>query len=199
MNELLDCGIYVILNKKLNIVYVGQTRVNFLIRWLEHLNRIEKYEHDLHRLQLYVDPDTRYIIVKNIDRSKELEFYTFELEAIEFYKERNWIVVSQPTNRKRAGLEYTPNIVTRYKRMIYHMVTFLGTVEMKENYTGRLYRQLYRKIDKQFRTDVYTRSKGNKILDILTTEEMEYILMDLYPRYEAKKVAVGRRRYKDWF
>ena len=85
MSELLECGIYVIINKKINVVYVGQTQKNFLIRWLEHLRRIEKYENDLHRLQLYLDGNTKYLIAKKIERKNDLlDFYEFEKEAIFF-------------------------------------------------------------------------------------------------------------------
>lgn len=200
MSELLGCGIYVIINKKVNVVYVGQTQKNFLIRWLEHLRRIEKYEDDLHRLQLYLDGNTKYLIAKKMDGTNDLlDFYKFEKEAIEFYKNRNWIVVSELTERKTGGEMSESGSVKRYKEMIRHMVLFLGSVDVKENYVGKLYGQIYRKIDKSFHTDVRKRSEGKKVIDVLTAEELESVLLDLYPRYESKKVAVERKKYKEWF
>lgn len=82
MSELLECGIYVIINKKLNIVYVGQTQKNFLIGWLEHLERMENYKNDLHRFQLYLDEHTQYLIVKKLKEKDVLPFYEFENQAI---------------------------------------------------------------------------------------------------------------------
>ncbi|WP_144422561.1 GIY-YIG nuclease family protein [Lysinibacillus sp. A1] len=35
-HKLLNRGIYAIINKQLNMVYVGETQRNFLIRWVEH-------------------------------------------------------------------------------------------------------------------------------------------------------------------
>lgn len=82
VSELLECGIYVIINKKLNIVYVGQTQKNFLIGWLEHLKRMENYKNDLHRFQLYLDEHTQYLIVKKLKEKDVLPFYEFENQAI---------------------------------------------------------------------------------------------------------------------
>lgn len=63
----LKCGIYAVINKKLNAVYIGQTQICFLIRWIEHLSRIEMYSDDFLRLKLYLDEHTQFLVLKILD------------------------------------------------------------------------------------------------------------------------------------
>ena len=71
-NELLSRGIYAIINKELNMVYVGQTQTNFLIRWIEHLIVIPTYEDLPKRIHLYLNRATKFIILKNMDIQEEI-------------------------------------------------------------------------------------------------------------------------------
>lgn len=195
MNELLKCGIYVIINKKLNTVYVGQTRKNFLVRWIEHLQRIEKYKDDLHRFQLYLDEHTQFLVVKQLEEKDVLEFYEFENKAMDFYRERGWLVVSARTSRTKEGENNSVDTTKRQKMLLRHITAFLGAADVKENYVGWLLSGIYRKIDKDFKTNVRERANGKSVLDALTKEEIEHVLIDLYPRYKAKRLALLRKEY----
>lgn len=196
MSELLDCGIYVIINKKLKIVYVGQTQKNFLIRWIEHLRRIEKYADDPNRLRLYLDSHTQYLAVKKLEKQDgTLQFFEFENQAMDFYESRGWTVVSERHERKTESEIMAGNDTRRYKETVKHMIQFLGSVDVKENYIGRLYNQVYKKIDKDFSTNVKERSAKGKVIDNLTAEELESAISELYPRYQAKRLAVLRKKY----
>lgn len=195
MSELLERGIYVIINKKLKTVYVGQTRRSFLLRWAEHLVRVEKYADDLHRLQLYLDEHTKFIAVKKIDSKDVLPFYQLEHEAMDFYEERGWLVVSERTPRT-IGMEFSKSEVKEsHRALLKHMITFLGVVDVKEKYVGRLYNQIYKKINKEFSTDVTKRAAGKSVIDVLEITEMESVLLDLYPRYKAKRLAYLRKKF----
>lgn len=55
--------------------------------------------------------------------------------------------------------------------------------------------RIYRKIDKEFNTDVKARAEGKSVVEVLTTDEIEHVLLDLYPRYKAKRVALLRKKY----
>lgn len=196
MSELLDCGIYVIINKKLKTVYVGQTQKNFLIRWVEHLRRMEKYADDLHRMQLYLDVNTQYLTVKKLDKSDGvLQFFEFENQAMDFYENKGWLVVSEKLQRKNESEIVIEDDRKRYKETVKHMIQFLGSVDVKENYVGRLYNQVYKKIDKEFSTNVRGRSGKGNVIDNLSAEELESAILELYPRYEAKRLAVLRRKH----
>jgi len=196
MNELLGCGIYVIINKKIKTVYVGQTHKNFLSRWLEHLKRVEKYAGDLHRLQLYLDENTQYLVVKKLDKKDGvLQFFDFENQAMDFYEKRGWLVVSDKSQRNVEGEVLIEGDTKRYREIVKHMIQFLGAVDVKENYVGRLYNKVYKKIDKEFSTDVRERSGGKNIIESLTAEELESVMLELYPRYEAKRLSVLRKKY----
>lgn len=78
------------------------------------------------------------------------------------YKSRNWVVVFEQTERKVGGRILETDSKKRYKEMVKQMVLFLGTVDVKENYVGKLYGQIYRKVDKNFHTNVHVRSDGEK-------------------------------------
>lgn len=196
MSELLDCGIYVIINKKLKIVYVGQTQKNFLIRWIEHLRRIEKYADNPNRLQLYLDKSTQYRVVKKLEKQQgSLQFFEFENQAIDFYETRGWTVVSKRHERRTEREVVASNYSRRYRETVKHMIQFLGSVDVKENYIARLYNQVYKKIDKDFSTNVKERSVKGTVIDNLTAEELESAISELYPRYEAKRLAVLRKKY----
>lgn len=196
MSELLDCGIYVIINKKLKMVYVGQTQKNFLIRWIEHLRRIEKYADNPNRLRLYLDSQTQYLAVKKLEKQNgTLQFFNFENQAMDFYESRGWTVISERHERKTKSEIVAGKDSRRYKETMKHMIQFLGAVDVKENYIGRLYNQVYKKIDKEFSTDVKGRSGKGNIIDNLTAEELESAISELYPRYEAKRLAVLRKKY----
>lgn len=71
-------------------------------------------------------------------------------------------MVFEQTERKVGGRILETDSKKRYKEMVKQMVLFLGTVDVKENYVGKLYGQIYRKVDKNFHTTVHVRSDGEK-------------------------------------
>ncbi|MBP1309132.1 hypothetical protein JOD82_002152 [Paenibacillus sp. 1182] len=95
MHKNAGCGIYAIINKKLNLVYVGQTMVSFSVRWAEHVDKIPNFFYDPHRSKLYLDKNTKYIVLKQLDSSmSKNDFLKYEHEAHKFYKSKGWHVVS---------------------------------------------------------------------------------------------------------
>ncbi|YCA46527.1 hypothetical protein M1E11_26210 (plasmid) [Bacillus sp. JZ8] len=199
-NNLLSAGIYAIINKKLNTVYVGETQDSFLIRWIEHSFRILEFYSDQERMALYLDKDTRYIVLKelNPEQYTTKEFYKFEYEAMKFYKGKKWYVVSKHSykeNSRVKGYKLKNDNYERYKRAIKRMVKTLGLVNTKSNNIGFLYSQLYKKVNKHFETDVYKRP-GKNVFETLTREELEFIMLDLYPRYYEKVLSIYRIEYQ---
>ena len=197
MDDLLACGIYVIINKKLKIVYVGQTQKSFLIRWIEHLQQIEEKTNDMYKTQLYLDKDTHFLVVKKLEKTNVLDFYKYESEAMDFYQSKGWLIVSTKTNRIKEGEVNVSKSIKRERDTLRRVVAFLGAAHVKENYVGRLLAGMYVKIEKEFSTDLQVRAKGeNKsVLDILTAEEINYALLDFYPRYKAKRIAELKKFY----
>lgn len=195
LSELLECGIYVIINKKLKMVYVGQTQKNFLVRWIEHLQRIEEQTDDLHKMQLYLDEHTQFLVIKKIEKTNVLDFYKFESEAMDFYQEKGWLVLSSKTNRTKIGEKANSSSNKRERKLLRYVAVFLGTANVKENYVGRLLAGMYQKIDKEFSTNVKERAKGKGVIDVLTEAEINYALLDFYPRYKAKKIAELKKIY----
>lgn len=199
-NKLLNAGIYAIINKRLNTIYVGETEDSFLIRWIEHTSRIPRYFDNRDKIVLYLHKDTKYIVLKELDRTKTTtkEFYKYESEAIKFYKEKGWIVVSRDSYSKEIKdherFKNDSNFF-RYKKAINHMIRVLGLINTQNNNTPMLYSKLYKKINKHFETDVYKR-RGKNTLESLTKEELEFIMLDLYPRYNQKILAIYRMEYE---
>ncbi|MEZ2369600.1 hypothetical protein [Bacillus sp. RCC_6_1] len=192
-------GIYAIINKKMKMVYVGETEEAFLIRWIEHISRIPSFFENADRTILYLDQDTKYIILKELNKNKftTKDFYRFEHEAMEFYKSKGWNVTSKShfkESMKDNNYLKKDNEYTRYKRAIKHMIKSLGLINTKNNNVGLLYSKLYEKINKHFETDVYKRSKGG-VLNNLTKEELQFIILDLYPRFREKMLALYRVEY----
>lgn len=198
--NLFQSGIYAIINKKMKMVYVGETEESFLIRWIEHISRIPSFFENADRTILYLEQDTKYIILKELDKYKYTtkEFYRFEHEAMEFYKRKGWSVTSKSyfkENMKDNDSLKRDNEYARYKRVVKHMIKSLGLINTKNNNVGFLYSKLYEKINKHFETDVYKRKKGGT-LNNLTKEELQFMILDLYPRYREKMLAIYRVEYE---
>jgi len=171
-----------------------------LIRWIEHTSRILHFSDFRDRIALYLDKDTKYIVLKELDQELPTkEFYKFEYEAIKFYKEKGWFVVSRHTYSEEMKdykrFNQDSNNFFRYKKAIKHMIKILGLINTKNNNVPLLYSKLYKKINKHFETDVYKRD-GKNTLDSLTKEELEFIMLDLYPRYNQKILAIYREKYE---
>lgn len=201
MDELLDSGIYAIINKKLKIVYVGETEASFLIRWIEHTARIPKYLNQQDRMNLYLDNDTKYIILKKIDAAihNTYDFLRWEDEAIQFYKDKGWTVVSHnsfSSEREHTRIRKDDVIYSRYRKAINHMIRALGLINTKNNNVPALYSKLYTKIDKHFETDVKERN-GKNVMETLKKEELEFIMLDLFPRYQQKMLAMYRTEFEN--
>lgn len=197
---LLKAGVYAIINKKLNIVYVGETEVCFLIRWIEHVSRTSKFLDERDRALLCLDKQTEYIILKELNPTQvsRKEFHRYEEEATRFYQNKGWVVVSKPNYSpvmKEVTYENSEGTVGRYKKAVRHMIKIIGLKNTKENNVGRLYAALYKKLNRNFDTDVWERAETN-IIDTLTKEELEFILMDLFPRYREKKLSLDREKYR---
>lgn len=200
-NDLLDAGIYAIINKKLKSVYVGETETSFLIRWIEHAAGIPRFVDDEDRMELYLDKHTKYIILKKLNAAENntKEFYKWEDQAIQFYKDKGWKVVSQtsysPDAKEHERLNRDEKFI-RYRRAINHMIRVLGLINTKNNNIPLLYSKLYKKIDKHFETNVRNRTE-KKVMESLTKEELEFMMLDLFPRYQQKILALYRTEFED--
>lgn len=61
--DLLSKGIYTIMNKQINMVYVGETKYKFLVSWIEPLMSIPKYEEKPRRIHLFLNRDTKFTVL----------------------------------------------------------------------------------------------------------------------------------------
>lgn len=154
MSEKLNAGIYAIINKKLRIVYVGQTQLAFVVRWIEHVLNIPEYTSKPNRMNLYLDKDTHYIVLKMLDPSthSKKDFLIYEHQAMDFYKSKDWIVVSHDTYTNKADDTVSERdfleVKSRYKRCIRKMVNELS--DSNKKYSRQfLYNGLYKKINKE--------------------------------------------------
>ncbi|QJX80279.1 hypothetical protein [Priestia megaterium] len=196
--ELLEAGIYAIINKRLRMVYIGITQDCFLIRWIEHLKRMPMYLYNNDRTKLYLAEDTQYIVLKEINPavSDKKVFYELENTAQEFYKERGWIVLSTSTYNKNA--DYSPWNSTieakkkRYRRAINHMVATIGEEVNQSKVAARLYAAHYNEINQTFAT--YTNPK-QAVTEELRVTELQFIMLDLYSRYKEKTIDKMRKYY----
>ena len=201
-NDLLKAGIYAIINKRLKLVYVGETQDCFLVRWIEHLKRIPSHMGNYDKMMLYLAGDTTYLVLKELDPeiNSKREFYELEEQALEFYKERNWIVLSTSTHNEDIDdliKTYTVAAKTkRYQLAVSHMIATIGTREDQRVAVSRLYATLYKKINQEFNTNVYQRAKRG-VMKTLTAVELQFIMLDLYPRYKVKRIDNMRNQYKE--
>lgn len=200
-HELLSKGIYAILNKNLKLVYVGQTQRNFLIRFTEHLMRIPEHVDNFERIKLFLHEDTKFLILKKLDEPEYIErdFLRLEQEAYEFYRKKNWGIVS--THHFNTYSEYrgknsdVGRLHDRYKKAINHMSFIISTKNTNHENGSVILKNLYNQIEKKFQTDVNNRG-GSSILSTLTQNELEFMLLELYPRFFNKKLAVLRKDLK---
>ncbi|MCP1144865.1 hypothetical protein [Lysinibacillus endophyticus] len=201
-HELLSRGIYAILNKQLNMVYVGETERNFLIRWIEHLRTIPKYKDDPKRIHLYLNKATKFIVLKKMDAEgySRKDFFKFEHDAQEFYIENGWDVLSSVSynpNRSYKHRELTSEkLLERYRKAVKHMAYVLSTVNTKNKNGSFILSNLYKKVEKHFEADFQSR-EGKNTLHKLHLEELEFIMLDLYPRYYHKRLDTLRTEYKN--
>lgn len=196
-HELLSRGIYAIINKNLNTVYVGKTERNFLIRWIEHLMRISNYTDHPKRIHLYLNKGTKFIILKKMDSLEYCseDFYRFEYEARNFYLSKEWEVLSSHTNNPKTKYEpqdFSPNLIERYRKAVKNMSYVLAAVNTKHSNGSYILSGMYKKVDKQFKTDVKNR-EGKNSLHKLTKDELEFVMLELYPRYYHKSLDLLRK------
>ncbi|WP_223592379.1 GIY-YIG nuclease family protein [Neobacillus bataviensis] len=198
--QFLKAGIYAIINKSLNMVYIGETEENFIVRWVEHIMRIPSFFENEDRTMLYLHKDTKFIVLKELEPPihNRKNFYHYEFEASKFYKERGWMILSHHTqvqnmeDKPKEG-DRGPNL-DRYRKTIKQMIKVLGLINTKNNNIPMLYNGLYKKINKHFETEVSKR-EGKNVLGTLSKDELLFIMMDLYPRYSAKHLEVHRVEY----
>ncbi|MEK5488875.1 GIY-YIG nuclease family protein [Lysinibacillus sp. FSL M8-0355] len=201
-HELLNRGIYAIINKQLNMVYVGETQRNFLIRWVEHLMSITKYEDQPKRIHLYLNQATKFIVLKKMDSDEHStkDFYKFEYDAQNFYIQKGWDVLSSVRynpNRSYSDCELTSEkLLGRYRKAVKHMAYILSTVNTKHKNGSFILSNLYKKVEKHFEADFQSR-EGKNTLHKLNLEELEFIMFELYPRYYHKRLDTLRNEYKN--
>lgn len=199
--ELLSRGIYAILNKELNLVYIGETQRNFLIRWIEHLNRIHTKFENFDRTQLFLHKNTKFIILKKMDQAtfQRKEFYTYEQEAYEFYKRKGWGVVSvhyfNPTSDYENHEANIEKLMERYRIAIQHMAVCIATINTNHQNGSIILKRLYTQLERKFNTDT-SKVKGQSVINRLTKEELEFMLLELYPRFFHKKLELVRKEFK---
>ncbi|WP_318503033.1 GIY-YIG nuclease family protein [Bacillus sp. T3] len=198
-HDLLSRGVYAIINKKLNTVYVGKTERNFLIRWIEHLNRISYYQDDPKRLHLYLNKGTRFIILKKMDSPEYQndDFYRMEDEAREFYIKKGWDVLS---NHKIHPTYKTENIqknqlLERYRKAVKQMAYVLAAINTNHSNGSLILFNIYKKVDKYFQTNI-NGPEGKNPLGKLNKEELEFVLLELYPRFYHKQLDLLRKEYQ---
>jgi len=155
-HELLNRGIYAIINKQLNMD-VGETQRNFLIRWIEHLMSINKYEDEPKRIHLYLNQATKFIVLKKMDSDEysTKDFYKLEYDAQNFYIQKGWDVLSSVSynpNRSYSDLELTSEkLLERYRKAVKHMAYILSTVNTKHKNGSFILSNLYKKVEKLFK------------------------------------------------
>lgn len=200
-HELLGKGIYAIINKDLNLVYVGQTVRNFLIRWIEHIMKISQYEDNPKKIHLYLNRKTIFIILKKMDDPEYIreDFFRLEMEAMEFYKRKGWDVLSShnynPAHEYGGDIIFSSELMERYKKAIKTMAYVLATVNTKHTNASYILAGLYKKVGKEFDVDFKKRT-GKSTINKLEKKELEYIMLDLYPRFYHKELEILRGKYK---
>ncbi|MCA1066021.1 GIY-YIG nuclease family protein (plasmid) [Rossellomorea sp. AcN35-11] len=201
-HRLLDRGIYAVINKSLGLVYVGETQRNFLLRWVEHLDRLENYFENEGKTKLFLHEHTQFIVLKemnSLEYSKS-DFYNFEYEAYEFYKSKGWGIASR---HYKYGHDTVPKeikgieglMLDRYRQLILKMSLVLATKNTNHTNNSVILNRLYRQLERKFGTDI--KKKNKSILSGLNKEELEFIVLDLYPRYYNKQLALVREEYKN--
>ena len=76
------------------------------------------------------------------------------------------------------------------------MTYILGAVNTKHKNGSFLLNDLYKKIEKHFSVDIRSR-EGKNTLQKLYPEELEFIMLELYPRYYHKRLDTLRTHYKN--
>lgn len=187
MEPLLQKGIYAVINPTLQSVYIGHTEANFLIRFLEHLIAIERYTNHFLLAQLLLHDDTQFQIVQPLNASATAHFLREQKRITSYYNQRGWFVFKDSKTPYMAA-----------KDILKHVITFLSTINVKRAYSKRLYSQVYRRINHHFQTDLKARAlaRSSSILHTLTSKEISYALLDLYPRYRAKRLHFLRHSLK---
>lgn len=197
-HELLSKGIYCIINKKLNLVYVGQTQRTFLLRFTEHIMRISKYQDDSSRVSLFLDKQTQFLVLKTLDdpHYKMKDFFEWEYKAYQFYKEKNWGILS--THQFNADKSYPSRsleqekVNERYRKSITHMAHMLATKNTNHNNSSLILSKLYNQLDRTFSTNVRERG-GKTVISTLTQSEMEFMMLELFHRFKEKSLELLRQ------
>ena len=119
-----------------------------------------------------------------------------EYKAYQFYKNKGWGIVS--THQFNADKEYhkreieQDKINERYRRSITHMSHVLATRNTDHTNSSILLKNLYNQVDKTFSTKVRERG-GKSIISTLTQKEMEFMMLELYPRFFEKSLGLLRK------
>lgn len=200
MHDLLHNGIYAIINKNINSVYIGMTERNFLIRWTEHLIRIDDYSENKERLVLYLNEGTKFLILKKMNKTDftTKDYYKYEYEAREFYLRKDWNVLSPHSyniETEYSNVEKGLNIMGRYRKAVTHMAFILATVNSKHNNGSLILSKLYKQVNRKFGTTIESR-EGSSNIQKLKKEELEFMMLELYPRFYHKKLSIMRDKYR---
>jgi hypothetical protein len=201
VHELLNRGIYAVINKQLNLVYVGETQRNFLIRWIEHLNNIHKHFENIDRTKLFLHEHTKYITLKILNEEiySKHDFYKYEQEAYEFYLRKGWGIVSRHTYNAEGNYRdcepESEKLLQRYRKAINQISLILATKNTQHKNGSVILKNLYKQLEKKFGTDIEV-VKGKSILSRLNKDELEFMLLELYPRFYYKNLSLLRDEYK---
>ena len=162
--------------------------------------RIPDYADDPKRIHLYLNQATKFIILKKMDSTEydRKDFYRVEYEAHDFYIKKEWEVLSShnynPTSEYKQ-VDTFDNLIERYRKAVNHMTYMLATINTKHTNSSYILNSMYKKVDKYFNTDLQSR-EGKNSLHKLTREELEYIMLELYPRFYHKRLDTLRDEYK---
>ncbi|MFT4416048.1 GIY-YIG nuclease family protein [Fredinandcohnia humi] len=199
-HKLLDRGIYAIINKRLNLVYVGETQRNFLIRWIEHLNNIYNHFDNQERTMLFLNEQTKFIVLKIMNETTYLkhDFFRYEQKAYEFYKRKGWGIVSKHNYNQEGKYSEFVNgdekLIERYKKAINQMSIVLATKNTQHTNGSVILKKLYKQVERKFGTNV-DKIKGESVLSRLNKDELEFMLLELYPRFYHKILDLSRTEY----
>ena len=184
-NKLLSKGVYIIVNKKLKIAYIGMTTKSFLIRLIQHLYSDKTWNNE-QRVKLILDDSTEFKILKHIEYRGSCSLYLWiEKYYTNKYREQGYEVLNT-VNKCLTPFEV---LVKRYNEsdIVFNeeklrndykkcFIKMSYALAKKNNINvSEIYKWSYKDISKKFNSNVYNR-EGKTIVDKLELKELESII-----------------------
>lgn len=192
--DVLGIGVYGIISEEKKIVYIGETTISFLNRWVQHLSSRKTWL-SRNKVELLTSADTKFVVLRTFKVTNgNFAILGCEKHFSEKYKEEGYKVInsyntSMPSikgERKRTkGRERTDeeNEDLKYNYMksfnkIAHALAEKNNIDTKD-----VYLWCYKCITNRFNSDFKNR-EGFKYYEKLTLEELEYIVFVLFNKYK---------------